>query len=152
MRPNSELDSPHYCYYTVLQWLMWVRVIKTWGRTLVHFLFSSRPRQLEPDRINFSKKWFNHFCEKWNWFPIEDYLDTLLDQQVWDNNVYNGMILITVLMNLFIKYFHGRTISQLMLSKVCRCQNLKWITSFQFNDFFLLQVSDSTFLASCFNK
>ena len=108
--------TPHIIIIT-LQWLMWARVIKNWGRTLVHFLFSSRPRQLEPDRINFSKKWFNHFCEKWNWFPIEDYLDTLLGQQVWDNNVSNGMIPITVLMNLFIKYFHGRSISQLIIIK-----------------------------------
>ena len=36
-------------------------------------------------------------------------------QQVCGHNISNGMILITVLMNLFIKYFHGRPISQLIV-------------------------------------
>ena len=36
-------------------------------------------------------------------------------QQVCGHNIPNGMILITLLMNLFIKYFHGRPISQLIV-------------------------------------
>ena len=36
-------------------------------------------------------------------------------QQVCGHNISNGMILITLLMNLFIKYFHGRPISQLIV-------------------------------------
>ena len=125
MRSNStnlipELDSTQYYYYCCSEGHPMTHA--SWshqklGRNSVHFLLSFS--SLDPDNRSQTesisvKNGSIIFVRIREQIPDGGLLGHFR-QQVCGHNISNGMILITLLMNLFIKYFHGRPISQLIL-------------------------------------
>ena len=88
------------------------------GRTSVHFLLSFS--SFDPDNWSQTesisvKNGSIIFVRIREQIPDGELLGGHFRQQVCGHNIPNGMILITLLMNLFIKYFHGRPISLLIV-------------------------------------
>ena len=117
-----ELDSPQYCYFTAQTAVSHSmthasRSHQKLGRTSVHFLpllFFSDPDNWSQTESISVKNGSIIFVRIRELIPDRGLLGHFR-QQVCGHNISNGMILITLLMNLFIKYFHGRPISQLIV-------------------------------------